>query len=126
MSAVGETPDWLRPLMQSIRKDAITPRDQRIKSLWDLLRQRNLLNRDPWLTALLQRIWRQGLAARPRPRTTRRLRQILRALGVLPQRAAVATAVQRLQPVTVRPLRPLVVRRLRTARMATLPRGRVR
>ena len=71
--------------MRAIRREAIPAKDPRIKSLWDLLRQRGLLARSPWLKGLLLRCW-QGLPARERPRTTRRLVARLRAIGILPPR----------------------------------------
>ena len=38
-------PDWLKGLIRAVRHEAIKPKDARVKSLWDLLRQRQLLRR---------------------------------------------------------------------------------
>jgi hypothetical protein len=117
---IGQAPDWLTQLIGAIQGEAIAPRDARIKSMWDLLRQGGLLHRSHWLRNVLQRIWRQGLAARPRPRTTQRLLQLLQRWGILPASALPPTVVAPLVPQTVvvspgapRPFRPVVVRPLR-------------
>jgi hypothetical protein len=87
---LGATPletqsmDWLQSLVRSISAEAITPRDPRVKRLYDLLRARRLLAQSPWLKARLVRIWQRGLAARQRPRLTRRLMRLLRRWGLLP------------------------------------------
>lgn len=113
-------PDWLRSLIRSIRGEAIAPRDARVRSLWELLRQRQLLVRAPYVRWLLRRIWTNGLAARPRPRTTWRLKRRLRQLSILPP--ARQTAVRPLapappaQPVTLRPVQPVVVQPAATVR----------
>jgi len=77
---IGQTTD---SLIQALQGEAIAPRDARVKSMWDLLRQRRLLRRSEWLRNLLRRIWQRGLLARPRPRTTQRLRQLLQQWGIL-------------------------------------------
>ena len=81
-------PDWLKGLIRAVRSEAIQPKDARVKSLWDLLRQRQLLRRSPWLKAVLRRIWTRGLSARPHPRTARRIVHRLRRWGVLPPKSA--------------------------------------
>ena len=81
-----QVPDWLKGLIRAVRGEPLRPKDARVKSLWNLLRQRQLLHRDPWLKAVLQRIWYDGLPARPRPRTTERMVSQLRHFGVLPSR----------------------------------------
>jgi hypothetical protein len=91
IGANAMVPDWLRGLIRAVRREALLPKDARVKSLWDLLRQRQLLARSPWLRGLLLRCW-QGLPARERPRTTRRLVARLRSLGILPPRAVGAVA----------------------------------
>ena len=112
------------------------PKDARVKSLWNLLRQRQLLARSPWLQRVLQHIWQQGLGARVRPKTARRMARVLRRWAVLPPRpgapggaGAISISVQpgtqaRLvplrrvvgpglgprRPIVVRPVRPVAVR----------------
>jgi len=108
--AAGAVPDWLMGLVRAVRQQGLQPRDSRVKTLWNLLRQRALLTRSPWLQARLRYIWRQGLTARPRPRTAQRLVRLLRAWGILRPRRA-------LRRVPIRPLRavaarPAAVRRL--------------
>jgi hypothetical protein len=118
-----QVPDWLKGLIPAVRREAIQPKDARVKSLWDLLKQRQLLARSAWLRALLRRVWDRGLPARHRPKTTKRLVRQLRVSGILPApvgRPAVPgirpappgkpVAVRPLRPVTVRPLRPVSVR----------------
>ncbi len=115
-------PDWLKGLIRAIRNEAIPPKDARVKSLWDLLRQRQLLRRSPWLKALLHRIWYQGLPqARPRPRATQRVKKRLRRWGILP---APAVSVAARPPVPPRPLAPGMVQPLRP--VAVKPVGTVR
>jgi hypothetical protein len=71
-------------LIQAIQHEGLQPKDARVKSLWDLLRHRQLLGRSPWLQALLRQLWSRGLVARPRPRTTARLVRLLQGWGILP------------------------------------------
>jgi Transglutaminase-like superfamily len=117
--AAVAAPDWLRGLVRSLRSEAIPPKDPRVKSLWNLLRQRQLLAQNPWLKALLQRCWR-GLQARKRPRTTTRLVVQLRQWGVLPPRSVqvVAPGALPTQAYGLRRLRPVVLRRVASARPA--------
>lgn len=126
-------PDWLRGLIRALRAEAIQPKDVRVKSLWDLLRQRQLLSRSPWLKAVLHRIWNRGLSARPRPRTASRIRRRLRLWRILPpksvratsHRPAVTRAVRRAAYQTVRPValkpvasvRPAAMQRVRPVQM---------
>ncbi|MGH2520947.1 MAG: transglutaminase-like domain-containing protein [Anaerolineales bacterium] len=102
--AAAAVPDWLRGLVRAVRREAMQPRDARVKSLWDLLRQRQLLRRSQWLQGMLRRVWGRGLQARPRPYTTRRLVRLLRRWGILPPLAV----ARRRMP--IRPLRPVIVR----------------
>ena len=64
---VAPAPGWLQGLIQAVSGQAIAPRDGRVKSLWVLLKQRQLLAQSVWLRTLLIRIWQQGLPARPGP-----------------------------------------------------------
>jgi hypothetical protein len=117
IGAVGAVPDWLRGLIRAVRREALQPKDARVKSLWDLLRQRQLLRRSPWLRAVLRRIWDRGLSARPHPRTANRIKRELRLWRILPpksvsataQRSAVISSVRRAavqagRPVTLKPV----------------------
>ena len=38
-----EVPDWLKGLIRAVRSEAMQPKDERVKSLWDLLRDRRQL-----------------------------------------------------------------------------------
>jgi len=127
MAAAVIVPDWLRGLIRAVRHDGLQPKDARVKSLWDLLRQRQLLNRSMWLQAMLRFVWGRGLRARPRPRTTRRLVRLLRRWGILPPRLARPvgtgpTPTRPSAPVIVRPVRPLAVRPLQPVSVQPLAR----
>lgn len=117
IGAAVAVPDWLKGLIRSVRHEAIKPNDPRVKSLWDLLRQRQLLRRSPWLKAVLQRVWSRGLSARPHPRTANRIVRRLRRWGFLPPKSVRAVssrpatmpplapaAMQTMQPVTLKPV----------------------
>lgn len=125
IGGVGAVPDWLRGLIRAVRSEAIQPKDTRVKSLWDLLRQRQLLQRSPWLKAALHRIWSKGLSARPHPRTASRIKQRLRRWRILPPRA-VGAATHR--PAGMRPIfragvqtvRPVVLKPVASVRPATM------
>jgi Transglutaminase-like superfamily len=114
LGAGGAVPDWLKTLIRAVRTEAVQPKDARVKSLWDLLRQRQLLGRSPWLKAVLRRIWSRGLSARPHPRTAQRIKQMLRLWGILPPKA-VGAAMHRpgfTRPVTranIQPVRPVAL-----------------
>lgn len=100
-------PNWLRGLIRAVGREGLQPKDARVKSLWNLLRQRQLLGRSRWLQAVLQRVWSRGLPARPRPRTTARLTRLLRHWGILPGPRVSPTARS---PILIRPVRPGTVR----------------
>ena len=130
---VEAVPDWLKGLLRTVRTEAVQPKDVRVKSLWDLLRQRQLLRRSPWLKAVLRRIWFRGLSARPHPRTARRIKLRLRRWGILPPLSATAavhrsagirpgtrTAVQAVRPVMLKPVasvRPATMQSVRPVQM---------
>lgn len=121
--AAAVVPEWLRSLIRAVRREGLQAKDARVKSLWNLLRQRKLLARSPWLKATLRAIWIRGLPARPRPRTTRRLVRRLRAWEILPPR--------RLRRVATRPLRavaarPVGARHLRPVQVKPVARPAVR
>jgi hypothetical protein len=124
-------PDWLRGLIRAARRQGLQTRDARVRLLWNLLRQRQLLGQSPWLQAVLRRIWRQGLTARPRPRTAERLVQLLRGWGILPPAKARPMAprpqsIRPLAPVVVRPVRPVSVRPIRPVSVRPVLRPGVR
>jgi hypothetical protein len=125
ISGIGAVPVWLRGLIRAVRSEAIQPKDPRVKSLWDLLRQRQWLHRDLWLKAVLHRAWNRGLPARRRPRTASRIKQTLRRWGVLPPKAAGAATHRPAvtSPVTranVRAVRPVVLKPVASVRPATM------
>ena len=133
IDGVGAVPDWLRGLIRAVRTEAVQSKDTRVKSLWDLLRQRQLLRRSPWLRAVLLRIWNQGLSARPHPRTASRIKRRLRRWGILPPisvsaaayrspgiRPLTRAAVQAVRPVVLKPVasvRPVAMQPLRPVQM---------
>jgi hypothetical protein len=118
IGATVEVPMWLKDLIRAIRSEAIQPKDDRVKRLWNKLRERQQLGTHPWLKDVLQRIWSQGLAARPRPQTTERLVARLRQIGILP-RAGAGPALRRpgpghpRAPIAVRPVRAVAVKPVR-------------
>lgn len=122
IGAAVVVPDWLKGLIRAVRSEAVQPKDARVKSLWDLLRQRRLLPQSPWLKALLNRMWYKGLAARQRPRTTRRLARRLRRWGILPPLAVRGAATPR--PAPMRPLTPVPMRAVQP--VAVKPVGTVK
>lgn len=125
LGAVAPVPDWLKGLLRSVRNEAIKPKDHRVRSLWSLLAQRKLLQRSPWLKAVLQRIWQKGLSARPRPRTTRKIVLRLRKWGILPQKVG---RVVTHHPMSARPsapapmqaMRPVVLKAVASVRPAAM------
>jgi hypothetical protein len=115
LDAAMAVPDWLRGLIRAVRGEGLQPKDERVRSLWNMLRQRRLLGRSPWLKARLRFYWERGLAVRPHPRTTRRIVRLLRHWGILPPLAGRSVGQRRmglrpLRRVAVRPLRPMAVR----------------
>jgi len=142
IGGAGAVPDWLRGLIRALRSDAIQPKDARVKSLWDLLRQRQLLRRSPWLKAVLHRIWNHGLSARPHPRTAHRIKRRLRLWGILPPISVSAAAhrpavtrpltradVQAVRPVALKPVasvRPAAMQPVRPVQMQSVSPKAVR
>ena len=116
-------PPWLHGLIRAIKSEAMQPKDERVKSLWNLLRDRRELSTHPWVKEVLQRIWSKGLAARPRPLTTEKLVMRLRKIGILPSagpgaavhrpgagRPGAPMAMRPVRAVAVKPVRPVQVR----------------
>ena len=125
IGAAGAVPDWLKGLIRTVRREALQPKDARIKSLWDLLRQRQLLHRSRWLKAVLQRMWSRGLSARPHPRTARRIVKRLRRWGILPPKSVGAAAHRPVgtRPITraaVQAVRPVALKPVASLRPATM------
>ena len=102
-------PDWLRNLLRAVRQDGMKPKDERVRRLWNLLRQRQLLSQSPWMQARLRYFWNNGLVNRSRPVTARRMRRRLRRWGILPPAVGMGTSrsqspTRPLQPVPLRPV----------------------
>jgi hypothetical protein len=74
----------LEGLIRGVRSEGLPAKDARVRAVWELLRRRRLLDRSPWLKALLRATWRRGLPPRLRPRTTRRLLWLLARWQVIP------------------------------------------
>ncbi|MGH8489132.1 MAG: transglutaminase-like domain-containing protein [Gammaproteobacteria bacterium] len=110
MGAAVAVPDWLKGFIKAVRSGPIQPNDARVKMLWGLLKQRQLLGKSPWLQTVLHRIWNQGLSARPHPRTTSRIVRRLRRWGIWPAKS-VKSAPPR--PATTRPLAPAAMQAAR-------------
>jgi len=118
LGAVERVPVWLTGLIRSIRHEAVAPGDARVRSLWELLRQRQLLRRSVWLKAALRRIWSRGLSARPHPRTAHRIVRRLRRWGILPPPRGAANYYRPLSP--PRPVRPVYLKPVASLRPAPL------
>ena len=122
IGAEVEVPTWLKSLIQAIKSDAIKPKDERVRSLWNELRKRQQLRTHPWLKDVLQRIWTNGLVARPRPLITEKLVVRLRQIGLLPSGGVSSSAAHRpktghpRRPIAMRPVRVVPVRPMRTHR----------
>lgn len=106
-------PQWLPSLIGAVRQGGLQPRDERVRSLWRLLRERGRLG--PWFQRVLRFAWNQGLRpGRHRPVITNKMVRRLRNLGILPPGTGLpvaTTPVRPLQPVVVRPLAPAGPRR---------------
>lgn len=109
-------PNWLPGLIQLIQQGGVKPKDPRIESLLNLLRQRQLLKQKPRLARKLRFIWERGLSARPYPKTARWLERSLQQWGILPPspvpvpmqpaqaRPPIQASTQPMQPVALRPV----------------------
>jgi hypothetical protein len=115
VDGLAAAPDWLRGLIRAWRAEGLQPKDERVRRLWNMLRQRQILRQNDWLRRVLRFAWNRGLARRPRPRTTRRLVQLLRGAGILPVRTGLPV-----RPGAIRPLRRVRVRRVQAAPVRTL------
>jgi len=97
-------PDWLQGFLRAVRQEGMKPRDERVRRLWNLLKQKQVLSESRWMQDRLRYIWNNGLVNRSRPLTVRRMRRRLRRWGILPS----GTSSRPGQPWSVRrPIRPL-------------------
>jgi hypothetical protein len=113
-AATASVPDWLQGLIWTVQREGLQPRDARVKSLWDLLQQRQLLGRSRWLLVVLRRIWSRGLAVRPHPCTASRLERLLRRWGIL---LPIATSQMVSHPIPIQPLGRVTARALQPVAM---------
>lgn len=134
------TPPWLLSLIQTIRQGGLPPRDPRVKSLWTLLRQRQLLDRSPRLTQFLKFIWQRGLSTQARPRRAKRIERLMQHWGILP--ASTTTTPRTVsQPLPVRsavtvpakavatpttPAKPVTIRSMPSVSVRPVPGVRVK
>jgi hypothetical protein len=122
IAGAESVPNWLQELIQAIQREGLQPKDARVKSLWDLLRQRQLLGQNPWLQAVLRRVWSRGLEARLRPRSAARLGRLLARLGILASPLVSPTAGSPIRilpamPGAGRPVRAMAVQPMRPAQV---------
>jgi len=127
LDATPDVSSLLPDLLRAIRHEAFKPHDPRIKALWQILRHRHLLQQSTWLQAMLRRVWRQGLAAKRRPRLAKRLERLLHAWGLLPPnpthatlKPAMAPAMQALRPVALKAVgavRPVKIQTMRAVEL---------
>jgi hypothetical protein len=75
-------------ILRGVEQFGLPRRDPRVRALWTQLRQQGLLQQSPWFRAVLILMWRDGLVPRQRPRTVRKMAQILKGWGLLPAAAA--------------------------------------
>jgi Transglutaminase-like superfamily len=101
-AAMTSLPSWLPSLIQTVQQGGLKPKDPRVKSLWILLKQRQLLHRSRWLNKTLGFIWKQGLSARPRPNRARRIERLMQKWGILPGIPA-STTRGSIQPMSAQP-----------------------
>ncbi len=102
LAAMTSPPNWLPSLIQTVQQGGLKPKDPRVKSLWVLLTQRQLLHRSRWLNKTLGFMWKQGLSARPRPNRARRIERLMQRWRLLPGMPA-STAHGSLKPVSTQP-----------------------
>jgi Transglutaminase-like superfamily len=95
-------PNWLPSLIQNVRQGGLKPKDPRVKALWNLLKQRQLLHRSRWLPKALGFMWKRGLSARPRPNRARRIERLMQQWKILPG-VPISTARRSLRPMSTLP-----------------------
>lgn len=104
-ATASPVPDWLRGFLRAVRQEGMKSRDERVRRLWNLLKQKRVLGQSPWMQARLRYIWKNGLVNRSRPITAQRMRRRLRRLGILPTRGTTRSQIptRHLQSVPLRP-----------------------
>ena len=106
-AAMLQVPDWLRGLLRAVRQEGMKAKDERVRRLWNLLKQKQLLNQSPWMQARLRYFWNNGLVNRSRPMTSRRMRRRLRRWGILPPAMGTTRSQIPTRPLQSVPLRPV-------------------
>jgi hypothetical protein len=116
------TVEQLRGLIQAIRQGKVQAKDNRVKLLWNRLRQKPLFHRNVRSRAVLRFIWFRGLSGRPYPQVAQWLTDLLQRWNILPKPMATPSMPQRQQavmksvavragrPVAVRPMKPVTVK----------------
>ena len=105
-ATTSSIPDWLRGLLRAVRQEGMKSRDERVRRLWNLLKQKRVLGQSPWMQARLRYMWKNGLVNRSRPLTAHRMRRRLRRWGILPTSGATRSQIptRTLQSVPLRPV----------------------
>jgi Transglutaminase-like superfamily len=134
LAAMVTLPNWLPSLIQNVRQGGLKPKDPRVKALWNLLKQRQLLQRSQWLRKALGFMWKQGLSARPRPNRARRIERLMQKWRILPGMPA-STARRSIKPMAARPIsaqsrsvaaKPVPVGSMQPVRIRPVPGVRVK
>jgi hypothetical protein len=102
LAAMTTPPNWLPSLIQNVRQGSLRPKDPRVRFLWNLLKQRQLLHRSQWLPKALGFMWKRGLSARPRPNRARRIERLMQQWKILPG-MPISTAHRSSQPMSTLP-----------------------
>jgi hypothetical protein len=152
LAAMTTPPNWLPSLIQNVQQGNLRPKDPRVRFLWNLLKQRQLLHRSQWLPKALGFMWKRGLSARPRPNRARRIERLMqqwkilpgmpistahRSMSTLPSAHATAAIPSRYIPpssqpkspsapaksVQVRPIQPVTIRPVPGVRVKPIAQG---
>jgi Transglutaminase-like superfamily len=139
-AAMTTPPTWLPGLIQTVQQGGLKAKDPRVKALWDLLHQRQLLHQSRWLTKTLGFMWQRGLSNYPRPHRAHRIERLMQRWGILPSgtgstdrtatppmppRSTVtvpATAI----PSPATPMKPVQVKPIPTVSVRPIPGVRVK
>lgn len=84
VAAIATSPNWIPSLIQNVRQGGLPPKDPRVKSLLELLHQRQLLHQSPRFAKLLRFMWQRGLSSHPRPKQARRIEELMQRWRILP------------------------------------------